>query len=118
MNNAWTSEVSQKLSDFYAQSEAGNIGLLATVEGFLGEGKWQEAKMQLDEINPENNIEENYKNYFLAYVNMKTGLFSTTDSLHINGLVHGCSKRDGEVVHHARVLHRVLYKDFETYYDN
>ena len=118
LQQEWTVDASNELHTFYKDAQKGNIGSLAKVGQLLGSGNFMDAKSLVGSITPENNIEKNYVSYYTVYINAKTETFTVADSLELNKLIHGCVSRDGETVHHARVLHRLLYRDFKTYFDD
>ncbi len=114
----WVIEAPNELHEFYAVAHYGNIGRLSKVEQRLGTGEYNAAQGLLNSVQPENSIEANYKAFFTAYLHAKQDAFTLNDSLVLNELIHGCVARDGIVVNHARVLHRLLYRDFKTYFDS
>lgn len=117
MQPDWVDDAPNELHGFYTAAHQGNIGRLLKVEQRLGTGEYNAAQGLLNSVQPENSIEANYKAFFTAYLHAKQDVFTVNDSLVLNELIHGCVARDGNVVNHARVLHRFLYRDFKTYFD-
>lgn len=117
MQPGWAGDAPEALLTFYTNAQQGNIGKLAAVAKGSGTGNFMDAYALLGSMQVGNSIEENQMAYHRAYIHAKSGTFTANDSLELDRLVHGCTVRDGEVVHHARVLHRLLYRDLKTYFD-
>lgn len=109
---------SATLQSFFTAADAGNVGKLFRTEKAISEGNLNDAQTWLNTVAPANTIEANYKAFYTAYLHMKQGAFTSADSAEISRLVHGCAPRDGIVVYQSRALHRILYKDFKTYFDD
>jgi len=105
------------LNQFYNSTARTNIAALDNIEVDLLGGDYKSAKNKIVALTPNNAIENNYKNYYTAYVNSKEGAFSSTDSSNIVLLANGCPFTDGGVVYQARALFNVVFDTYRLFYD-
>jgi len=91
---------------------------LAQTESQIASGAFSNALSVSNAITPANNIEQNYADFYKAYLNYKQDAFTASDSVNLTNLINGCVPRDGIVVLQARALYSLIYSDFTIRYDN
>jgi len=87
-----------------------NIGTLCNAGNSIAQG-------QLNALTPANSIEQNYADFYKAYLNYKQGVFTSTDSVNLTILINGCVPRDGIIVQRARGFYSMIYNDFKVRFD-
>jgi len=95
-----------------------NMAHLAQTESQIASGALSNALSVSNTLTPANSIEQNYADFYKAYLNYKQGVFTSTDSVNLTILINGCVPRDGIVVLQARALYSLIYNDFTTRFDD
>jgi Secretion system C-terminal sorting domain len=106
------------LSAFYNTGATTNIKNLIAIEDLLTQGNTSAANALLGGIVPINIPEQNYKNFYGAYINYINNTLTTTDNETIRNLALGCPGNNGLVVFNARVMDRILNPEVLTFYAN
>jgi hypothetical protein len=96
------------LTAFYDIIKITNTGILYDVER-LAKDSTQYAEYINDSILPENQVEENYKIFYEAYLNYNNNNFSQQDSLTIISIAQGCPTLQGSAVYLAEALFNFVY---------
>ncbi|HQQ94323.1 MAG TPA: T9SS type A sorting domain-containing protein [Bacteroidia bacterium] len=107
-------EASSELESFYDDLSGSSIDNFMLVEGYLFEGNFSAARSTLNNITPENQVETNYKNFYILYVNYEENLieeelFSNSDSTDLGDLCFLCPEVNGSCVIQARSLYNAIY---------
>jgi len=95
-----------------------NTAHLAQTESQIASGALSNALSVSNALTPANTIEQNYADFYKAYLNYKQGVFTANDSVNLTNLINGCVPRDGIVVLQARALYRLIYSNFRNYFDD
>ena len=105
------------LKHFYNTSKNGQIGAIVKIENALAKGHLNQATSFINSVNPQNNIESNYLDFYRIYVHYRDSSYTVADSILLKTLVEGCPVRDGMAVRKARTLYSMIYRDYTLYSD-
>jgi len=106
------------LQNFYASSQTTVRETLASIDDKLSDGNIISSQNDVTALNPQNNIEANYKVFYSSYLNYLNDTLSSTDSTNILSLANGCPTVDGAIVYNARALYNSIYSVVEQFNDN
>jgi hypothetical protein len=106
------------LTTIYNTGATTNIKNLVPIENLLTQGNTSAANALLGGIVPINVPEQNYKNFYAAYINYINNALSIVDNETIRNLALSCPGDNGLVVFNARTMDRILNPDVITYYAN
>lgn len=106
------------LQNFYASSQTTVRETLASIDDKLSDGNIISSQNDVTALNPQNNIEANYKVFYSSYLNYLNDTLSSTDSTNILSLANGCPTVDGAIVYNARALYNSIYSVVEQFTDN
>jgi hypothetical protein len=106
------------LQNFYVSSQTTVRETLASIDDKLSDGNIISSQNDVTALNPQNNIEANYKVFYSSYLNYLNDTLSSTDSTNILTLANGCPTVDGAIVYNARALYNSIYSVVEQFTDN
>jgi hypothetical protein len=105
------------LNSFFSNCEGNSLQVFCDVESNLAKGEYEEAETALSSINPDKEIESNYKEYYRIFIKSKTEDLSSTDSSSLIDLAGMCPYIDGSIVYQARALYNSFFNSYHTYSD-
>ncbi len=107
------------LQEFYSESASTNIGKVTDTGILLTQSSTDSAASVNQTINPELQIEQNYKDLDNIYISLMNGVSSDSMQLQtLEGIANQCPQQGGLAVYRARVLLNVLYDDVRYWEDN
>ncbi len=107
------------LQEFYSATDSTNIGKVTNTGILLIQTNTDSAASVNQTINPELQIEQNYKELDNIYISLMNGTASDSMQIQIlEAIALQCPQQGGLAVYRARVLLNVLYDDVRYWEDN
>lgn len=110
-----TSSSAGVLSSLQQATALSSMEALWEVEKDLVAGNTAGAAAENNALNPSNQLETSYKEYYKAYIRHQNGLFDVADSMLLVDLAQGCPALQGGVVFQAAALYNRVYHLAEVF---
>ena len=98
------------LNTFYLSEQNGKLGKIVDLEQALATENWILAQALLQQFIPDNQVEQNYWNYYDLYLRYHTDSpgFNSDDSISVYNLALSCPFTEGSIVYSARSFYTIL----------
>lgn len=106
------------LQEFYDSTTITNKGSLLNAEKAYATGNVSLTETILSSISPYDQIEYNYKLFYLLSLKNSDSTFTQIDSLDLHNLAIACPDKDGNIVYQARSLYNSIFASAETFESN